>query len=467
MNRTNKGANTDIVQMLLDILIVLLIFGIDLLFYRNRLDVEDVFGFTILVFVFILSFTLSNKVAYLYNVTLFFYLDRIHRKLTASYLTALISVIFLVSYVSHSEIREEFFGAFLVAVYIAICIKMFLHAKLMHRFYQKNALRTAFVGKKDVYNKFNYFMNKTSVAINKVGYIAKNREDYEKAAEGVYIGCVDNLEECIRSYNIDQIYIMQKSQTECAFTQQCVDLCIEMGVTVRLIIDFYKRRRAHSYVSTIGTYPVIAYHTITLNTYERITKRVFDIFGSLCGIILSSPIMLVTAVAIKLDSKGPVLFKQERVGKNGRNFKIYKFRSMYTDAEERKKELMAQNEISGSIMFKMKDDPRITRVGKFIRKLSIDELPQFFNILFGSMSLVGTRPPTLDEVEKYNAKQWRRISIKPGLTGMWQVSGRSKIKDFDKIVELDVEYIDNWSIWLDIKILVKTVLVLLKHDDAY
>ena len=140
---------------------------------------------------------------------------------------------------------------------------------------------------------------------------------------------------------------------------------------------------------------------------------------------------------------------------------------MYIDAEERKKELMAQNEIEGGVMFKMKDDPRITKVGKVIRKLSIDELPQFFNVVQGTMSLVGTRPPTLDEVEKYKRNQWRRISIKPGLTGMWQVSGRSKVQNFDDIVELDTEYIDNWSLWLDIKILLKTVVVLLKHNDAY
>ena len=140
---------------------------------------------------------------------------------------------------------------------------------------------------------------------------------------------------------------------------------------------------------------------------------------------------------------------------------------MYIDAEERKKELMAQNEIAGGVMFKMKDDPRITKVGRVIRKFSIDELPQFFNVVGGSMSLVGTSPPTLDEVEKYERKQWRRISIKPGITGMWQVNGRSKIDNFDDIVEMDVEYIDNWSLMSDIKIILKTFIVLLKHDDAY
>lgn len=192
-----------------------------------------------------------------------------------------------------------------------------------------------------------------------------------------------------------------------------------------------------------------------------------DIVTGVVGIIVASPIMIITAIAIKLDSPGPVLFRQTRVGQNGRHFKIYKFRSMYIDAEERKKELLAQNELQGGVMFKMKEDPRVTRVGKFIRRTSIDELPQFFNVVQGTMSLVGTRPPTLDEVEKYESRQWRRISIKPGLTGMWQVSGRSNIKDFDEIVELDTEYIDNWSLWLDIKIVLKTVLVVLRHNDAY
>lgn len=178
--------------------------------------------------------------------------------------------------------------------------------------------------------------------------------------------------------------------------------------------------------------------------------------------------MLITALAIKLDSKGPVLFKQVRVGMNGRQFKIFKFRTMCADAEAKKKELMNQNEMGNNLMFKMENDPRITKVGGFLRKTSIDELPQFFNVLRGEMSLVGTRPPTVDEVSEYDRSHWRRISIKPGITGMWQVSGRSNIKDFDEVVKLDTQYIDNWSVWLDIKILFKTVfLVFNRKSGAY
>lgn len=183
-----------------------------------------------------------------------------------------------------------------------------------------------------------------------------------------------------------------------------------------------------------------------------------DIIGAIVGLIITGIATIFVAPALVLESKGPIFFSQTRVGQNGRPFKIYKFRSMYMDAEERKKELMAQNKMNG-LMFKMDNDPRITKVGKFIRKTSIDELPQFWNVLKGDMSLVGTRPPTMDEFVKYKSKYKRRLSIKPGITGMWQASGRSDITDFDEVLALDLEYIDNWSIGLDIKLLFKTVFV--------
>ena len=200
------------------------------------------------------------------------------------------------------------------------------------------------------------------------------------------------------------------------------------------------------------------YDILIRHEKELRLKRYFDILLSMILLVILSPIMLVISIAIKLDSPGPVLFSQIRIGRNGRRFKIYKFRSMYIDAEERKKELQSQNEVKG-LMFKMENDPRITKVGKFIRKTSIDELPQFYNVVKGDMSLVGTRPPTEDEFEKYNQYYRRRISMTPGLTGMWQVSGRSEIENFDDVVKYDLQYIDNWSLWLDIKILFKTIWV--------
>lgn len=195
------------------------------------------------------------------------------------------------------------------------------------------------------------------------------------------------------------------------------------------------------------------------SSYKRLLiKRVIDIIGGLTGLAITAVLFPFIALAIRIDSPGPVLFSQIRIGRNGRRFKIYKFRSMYMDAEEKKKELEKLNEMQG-LMFKMENDPRITKVGKFIRKTSIDELPQFYNVVKGDMSLVGTRPPTEDEFEKYNQYYRRRISMTPGLTGLWQVSGRSEVENFDDVVKYDLKYIDGWSLTLDFKILLRTIWV--------
>ncbi|MBQ7562475.1 MAG: sugar transferase [Lachnospiraceae bacterium] len=187
-----------------------------------------------------------------------------------------------------------------------------------------------------------------------------------------------------------------------------------------------------------------------------IIKRFMDIVGALIGCMILLVLVVIFGPLIKLESEGPVFFSQERVGRNGRIFRIYKFRSMVKDAEEKKKELAGQNQMNGYV-FKMENDPRITKVGRFMRKTSIDEFPQFLNVLKGDMSLVGTRPPTVDEFSKYSLNHKKRLSFRPGLTGLWQVSGRNDISDFEEIVALDIEYIDNWSILLDIKILLQTI----------
>ncbi|ABK60595.1 sugar transferase [Clostridium novyi] len=200
------------------------------------------------------------------------------------------------------------------------------------------------------------------------------------------------------------------------------------------------------------------------STSYFVIKKIIDIVGSLCGIVILSPIMIITAIAIKLDSKGPVFFSQERVGKNGKIFKMYKFRSMIINAEEVLYKLKEKNEMSGP-MFKMKDDPRVTRVGKFIRKTSIDELPQLINILKGEMSLVGPRPNLPSEVEQFSDYQRLKLLAKPGLTCYWQVSGRNNI-DFEEWMELDIKYIKERSTWVDIKLIFKTVGVLLGDENA-
>ena len=232
----------------------------------------------------------------------------------------------------------------------------------------------------------------------------------------------------------------------------------EMGVDCHYNLEVPGMSGERGRIENFGDYTVVTY-TRFQSSYKRIViKRVIDIAGGFVGMIITALFFPFVALAIKLDSPGPILFSQTRIGRNGRRFKIYKFRSMYLDAEERKKELEKQNEIQG-LMFKMENDPRITKVGKFIRKTSIDELPQFYNVVKGDMSLVGTRPPTEDEFEKYNQYYRRRISMTPGLTGLWQVSGRSEIEDFDDVVKYDLKYIDSWSLLLDFKILLQTIKV--------
>ena len=245
---------------------------------------------------------------------------------------------------------------------------------------------------------------------------------------------------------------------------------IELGKPVILalnMMDIVEERGMeidlHRLPEMLGNIPVVTFSTQQYNWKMLILKRMMDIAGALAGLLITGVVTLFLAPPLLIESPGPLVFSQMRVGKNGRFFKIYKFRSMYRDAEARKKELESQNEMSG-FKFKMKDDPRITKVGKFIRKTSIDELPQFFNVLKGDMSLVGTRPPTVEEFRQYEAHQKRRLSAKPGITGLWQVSGRNAISDFEEVVKLDVQYIDNWSIGLDIKILLKTIGVVFKKE---
>ena len=238
-----------------------------------------------------------------------------------------------------------------------------------------------------------------------------------------------------------------------------LDIAEQAGKTSKIILNINERRHSSCDFARLANFPLVVLHPVTLDPDQILIKRLVDIAGALVGLLVNAMLFPFVAVAIKLDSPGPIFFAQERVGENGRLFFLYKYRSMSVDAEKRKKELADQNELNGAV-FKMTNDPRVTRVGRILRKLSLDELPQFWNVFKGEMSLVGTRPPTPAEVAEYQLQHYRRLSIKPGLTGMWQVSGRNLITDFDQVVALDTKYIDQWSLWLDFKIILKTVIVL-------
>lgn len=260
---------------------------------------------------------------------------------------------------------------------------------------------------------------------------------------------------------VDEVFITGAALSDRKRLAEWVTELGQMGISVNVNISaFDLEYTGKKTLDRVGKYAVVTFARNLFSARQMALKRALDIIGSMAGMVLFGIAALFVAPAIKLDSPGPVLFKQTRVGRNGRHFTFYKFRSMYMDAEEKKQELMDNNEVSG-LMFKMTDDPRVTRVGRFLRRTSIDELPQFWNVLKGDMSLVGTRPPTVDEFEKYESRHRCRVSMTPGLTGLWQVSGRSDILDFEEVVRLDMAYIDNWTIWEDIRILLKTVKVVM------
>ncbi|MDE6209330.1 MAG: sugar transferase [Lachnospiraceae bacterium] len=462
MGRGNKGASTNVLYIVSDILFGCISFVVSALI-TGIFAREDWRKYFVVAVIFMLIYILSNKESRIYNVTTFFYIDRVLKHVTKSILIATTVTSTLLFYIGNAAVDGRFYVIYLVVTYICVIISAMI-MRILVKSGNVFAPRTLMIGGYEHFEKFNNYLHKSNTEVDIIGYVSVKPEDKGKSE---YIGCIEDLEEIIKENNIDQVYIMHRKSVALDMVQEYISMCMEMGVTMRIIMDSYRAGAAQSYVSSVGTYPVITYHTVSLNMSERAIKRAVDIVGSLAGIILTSPIMLVTAIAIKIDSKGPVIFKQQRVGMNGRHFNIYKFRSMCNDAESLKKKLMDQNEMEGEFMFKMQDDPRITRVGKFIRKTSIDELPQFFNVLIGNMSLVGTRPPTIDEVDKYERNHWRRISIKPGITGMWQVSGRSSITDFAEIVSLDTEYIDKWNVLLDFRIMIKTVLQIFTRKGAF
>ena len=304
------------------------------------------------------------------------------------------------------------------------------------------------------YNTYENYL--ITLAITDGDYVGEDIEGYRVVANG------DNVIEVASREIVDEVFLVLDDQRKNEIIEYAEQFA-QMGVVVHVNIDLLDHLGAgyQREVTQIGNHYALSVAPRFFDFNKLVMKRIIDIVGAIVGLMITAVVMLFIAPAVKLESPGPLIFKQKRVGKNGRYFYIYKVRSMYQDAEARKAELMEKNEMKG-FMFKMTDDPRITKVGKFIRSTSIDELPQFWNVLKGDMSLVGTRPPTVDEFKQYEARHKRRLSMKPGLTGLWQVSGRSNIEDFEEVVRLDCEYIDNWSIQLDIQIILKTVVVIFK-----
>ena len=338
-----------------------------------------------------------------------------------------------------------------------------------------------------------------------VGVILSNRDAEGETVQGLkVVANLDNAADYICRERVDEVFICPESQgggksalfdavdgsvednasipeksvgklgqgREARLIEQCREMALPVHISLPASYTGGK-----NLIEKVGGHNVLTLTANYASAWSLALKRAIDILGGLVGSILALIIIAIIGPKIRKESPGPILFKQTRIGLNGKRFKFYKIRSMYLDAEDRKKELMAQNRVSDGMMFKLDFDPRIignkivdgkqvTGIGEKIRSSSLDEFPQFFNVLRGDMSLVGTRPPTEDEWEKYQYHHRARLAIKPGLTGMWQVSGRSEITDFEEVVKLDTEYINNWSLGLDAKILWKTIGAVLMHKGA-
>lgn len=282
--------------------------------------------------------------------------------------------------------------------------------------------------------------------------------------EGVPVVCeYDELSGYLLNNVVDSVFI--RIHLDPDEKGKVIQMFTDAGITVHYVLTKLENGYFSKAIEQIGRYSVMTTSMRIASKKDLVLKRAVDIAGGIVGTMFTGILALIFGPIIYFQSPGPIIFTQERVGTNGRSFRIYKFRSMYMDAEKRKKELMEQNEMQG-FMFKMENDPRIIPIGRFIRKFSIDEFPQFINVLKGDMSLVGTRPPTKDEYEQYSLHHKGRLGSTPGITGLWQVSGRSDIVDFEKVVQLDTEYIENWSFKNDVKIILKTIKQMVKGSGA-
>jgi len=278
------------------------------------------------------------------------------------------------------------------------------------------------------------------------------------------LGTLEDIGPVIRSMQVDEVIIALPSNMH-QYAIRSVKMCERLGTSFKLIPDLYELSLSRIDMETIEGIPLIGIKQVSLNTLQRVITRLVDIVLSILGMVVGSPLWLFIAIAVRVTSPGPIVYKQTRVGLNGQHFITYKFRSMYQDAEQRLAQLRSKNEVSGPL-FKMKDDPRRTPIGTFLRETSLDEIPQLFNVLKGEMSLVGPRPPLPREVAQYEEWQKGRLAIKPGLTGLWQVRGRSDLS-FDEGVLMDLYYIENWSLRLYFQILFRTIPAVLFRRGAY
>jgi exopolysaccharide biosynthesis polyprenyl glycosylphosphotransferase len=345
----------------------------------------------------------------------------------------------------------------LVLVTASLCMRRLIYRTMMYRRFERgqDTRNVLIVGTGPEAHALRHHLE----SIRHLGYTFKGFIEFPGSASrmmsssGDVVGTFDTLFQLARKQFIDEIFFT--APCERGILQDVLQKSRIHGIDLRVVPDLYDGIAWNSPIEYIGQFPTIPLHRGNVPELGFLLKRFIDVVFSSLLLVLLSPLLLLIAFAIKFESKGPVVYASERIGKKGRVFRCYKFRTMVKDAERRRAEIMHMNERDG-ILFKVTNDPRITRIGRLLRKYSLDELPQFFNVLRGDMSVVGPRPPIAAEVMEYKLSHLRRLDVTPGITGLWQVQGR-RDPSFDSYVSLDVTYIENWNIWLDLKIIVRTV----------
>ncbi len=340
-------------------------------------------------------------------------------------------------------------------------IILFKVARIIHK-KGKNRKKVLVVGTENKAIQFvEAFKKNMGWRLDIVGFLSnKDKEKGQTLLGEEIVGTFADFDEVIKKKVIDEVFVCV-SDKDFATVKEILETCEREGIQVRLNSDFFGYLAKRVSLDYVCGLPIVSFYTVPNNEWKLIVKRVMDIFVSAFLLIVLSPVLLLFALLIKVSSKGPIFFKWKVVGVNRKPFRSWKFRTMVQNAEELQEKLTEKNEMKGPV-FKMKNDPRITKVGRFLRKLSLDELPQLWSVLKGDMSLVGPRPPLQSEVLNFRSWHRRKLSVKPGMTCLWQVKGRNDISNFDDWAVLDMEYIDNWSIWLDLKILFMTALVVVR-----
>ncbi len=464
MHKTNHYANAHLKQFFWDVSFLGLTFGIAYVLSSQLTGMNSIREYVWMLVIYVPFWCALMALNGMYDKTTFYYLDRILKNIVLASVLSVLGLIAMLFFVKEIGISRIFIGLLMSLSVFVMFIERYVFGFLYRRSGAVNkAPRVVLVCSRHTFIKVMKFLAKTQIEYNVVGVVQIGDA---KITEVPNLGALENLGRILHEEVVDEVLFSISEQYDCDW-REFVQICEQMGITTRMVIDYSDWRLFHVHVAMLGTLPVLTMHSVCLNPVQQFTKRSIDIVGSLVGLFITIAIAIFVIPAIKMDSSGPVIFKQQRVGLNGRKFDMYKFRTMCVDAETKKRDLTTLNEHKDGLMFKIKEDPRITRIGAYLRRTSIDELPQFLNVLKGEMSLVGTRPPTVEEYRRYNYEHLRRLSIKPGITGMWQISGRSSINDFDEVIALDTKYIDNWSIWMDFNIILATVAVVFRTNSAY